>query len=159
PFGINYQQRNFFIGPSQVPFYPIPRYVTSSSLRINTPFPTIFGNSSLTLSRTLVSNRVPSAYAATAYAPYALTIPYVNSTLYGAANSYMTGAANTRADFVFTQQRDLAKAQRDYSLLNSQSEISDVWNYEKKKEAPVVNVAPPPEPLRVALAPTDRAML
>jgi hypothetical protein len=158
PYGIRYQQRNFFMGPSTTPFYFTPRYVTSTSMRISTPIPTIFGSTSINLSRTLVTNRVPSAYAATAYAPYALSIPYVSYSLYGQTGSYITGAANSHSDFVYNQQRDIAKAQREYSLLNSQSEIAGQWNYEKGN-APMLDINPLPDPLRVALAPTDPAMV
>jgi hypothetical protein len=154
PYGINYQQRNIFVGPVNYPFMFTPRYITSTSIQFRTPIPTLFGNTSVSLSRTLVTNRQPAGYGYVAYA--ASAGPYV----YGQGGSYITASTNSRPNLALAQQKIIAQAQRDLSLPGAKSEISEQWNYEKgNNKEPMPDIGPLPDPIRIALAPTDSAQV
>jgi hypothetical protein len=143
PFGLNYQQRTFVRGPGPYPFFFSPRFFTTRSMQFFAPGVT--GSAApLTLTTTFVGTRRPQAYMGAVAFAYG----------YGQYGSYITGSVSPRSDILVAQQRALEKARIDLAS-GVKTEIKDQWRYEKGTRDSMPELGPLPDPVQIALDPTD----
>jgi hypothetical protein len=132
------------LGPIPNPFGFVPRVGT----RVSIPN---FGTLTVNARAIAANNFVISRYVAAGMA--------ISPFTYWQGGSYMTGSGNTNSDYILAAQRNLARAQREAGALDAKDEIAGLWKYEKGNNAPMPEVAPLTDPIRVAIAPTDPAMI